>query len=295
MVNQWLKAGQYAAGRLAYVEAIAHLERGLALLGSLPETQARDAREIDLQLALGVSFITVKGMGSPSVPQAYGRARELAERRGDEHQLFQAIYGMWQNTVASGQILSARALSDRLLQVGRGADDGLRLQAHHSAWTTCLFAGEPAAAREHCNVGRQIYDPERHSLHRRLYGGHDPGVCARYMSGQAHWLLGYPQKGLVIGSDALALAEQIGHPFSQATALVRNALLHLERAEPVWHCNGSRRPRRSPSSNDYSWCSNRSFCAVPSCRHRGRWARLWSVCVRGLLAGPARFGCVRTV
>jgi len=52
-VDQWLKAGQYAAGRLAHVEAIAHLERGLALLGSLPETPARDAREIDLQLALG--------------------------------------------------------------------------------------------------------------------------------------------------------------------------------------------------------------------------------------------------
>ncbi len=52
------------------------------------------------------------------------------------------------------------------------------------------------------------------------------------MSGQAHWLLGYPQKGLAIGSDALALAEQIGHPFSQATALVMNALLHLDRAEP---------------------------------------------------------------
>jgi len=86
-------------------------------------------------------------MSSPSVPQAYGRARELAEKRGDERQLFQAIYGMWQNTVALGQILSARPLSDRLLQVGRGADDGLRLQAHHSAWTTCLFAGEPAAAR----------------------------------------------------------------------------------------------------------------------------------------------------
>jgi predicted ATPase len=124
------------------------------------------------------------------------------------------------------------ANSSRTRLVGPGADSGLRLQAHHSAWTTCLFAGEPASAREHCKVGRQLYDPERHSLHRRLYGGHDPGVCARYMSGQAHWLLGYPQKGLVIADDALALAEQIGHPFSQAATLVMNALLHLDRAEP---------------------------------------------------------------
>ena len=64
-VDQWLKAGQRAAGGLAHVEAIAHFERGLGLLASLAETPARDTREIELQLALGVSSITVKGMGAP--------------------------------------------------------------------------------------------------------------------------------------------------------------------------------------------------------------------------------------
>src|ERR1051325_8405544 len=88
-VEQWLKAGQRAAGRLAHVEAIAHLERGLALLQSLPESDSRDDCEIELQLALGVSYITVRGMTSPSVPEAYSRARALAEKRGHQHQLFQ--------------------------------------------------------------------------------------------------------------------------------------------------------------------------------------------------------------
>src|SRR5207248_2243965 len=35
-VGQWLKAGRRAAARLAYLEAIAHFERGLGLLPSLP-------------------------------------------------------------------------------------------------------------------------------------------------------------------------------------------------------------------------------------------------------------------
>src|SRR5205823_1851831 len=61
-VAQWLKAGQRAAARLAHIEALAHFERCLALLGSLPETSARDAIEIELQLAMGVSLITVRGM-----------------------------------------------------------------------------------------------------------------------------------------------------------------------------------------------------------------------------------------
>ena len=98
-VDQWLKAGQRAAGGLAHVEAIAHFERGLGLLASLPDTPARDTREIELQLALGVSLITVKGKGSR---RAYGRARELAEKSGDQRQLFQATYGLWQNAGGSG-------------------------------------------------------------------------------------------------------------------------------------------------------------------------------------------------
>ena len=144
---------------------------------------------------------------------------KLAEQQGDVHQLFTAVYGLWQSNIGSGAVEGAHRLSDRLLQLtADDADDGLRLQAHHSAWTTYLFAGEPAAAREHCEAGRRLYDPDaarpplpalwraRPGRLRPLYG------CVRL-----YWLLGYPQKGLVIGSESLALAEQIGHPFSRAT------------------------------------------------------------------------------
>ena len=106
------------------------------------------------------------------------------------------------------------------------------LQAHHSAWTTCFRSGEPAAEREHSEAGRRLYDPERHLSHRSLYGGHDPGVCAANHSAQAHWLLGYPKKALVIGSEALALAGRIAHPLSLEIALFRDAALHLDRGDP---------------------------------------------------------------
>jgi len=36
-VDQWLKAGQFAAARSAHLEAIRHFDRGLAVLDSLPE------------------------------------------------------------------------------------------------------------------------------------------------------------------------------------------------------------------------------------------------------------------
>jgi class 3 adenylate cyclase len=232
-VDQWLKAGQHAAARLAHFEAIRHFERGLVTLAALPESQIRDRREIELQLARGLSLFTAKGFESHEAPQAYARARELAERNEDASQLFVAVYGLWQAHIGSGTLVGANILSNRLLQLTSGAiDDGLRLQAHHTAWTTCLFAGEPRAAREHCEAGCRLYNPEQHLAHRRLYGGHDPGVCARYMSAQVHWLLGYPDKALAIGSEALALAEHVAHPLSLEFVLVFNAMLHVDRGEP---------------------------------------------------------------
>jgi predicted ATPase len=56
-------------------------------------------------------------------------------------------------------------------------------------------------------------------------------MCAGCFAGQAHWVLGYPEKGLAIGSEALALAERIAHPFSLVQALVFNVMLRLDRGE----------------------------------------------------------------
>src|SRR5205823_7916866 len=90
-VGQWLKAGQHAAERVAHLEAIRHFDRGLATLGTLPEGPARDGRELELQLARGLAQFAAKGFSAAEAAQAYARARELAEQRGDVRQLFTAV------------------------------------------------------------------------------------------------------------------------------------------------------------------------------------------------------------
>jgi class 3 adenylate cyclase len=232
-ISQWLKAGQYATARLAHLEAIRHFDRGLAALATLAEGPARDEQELELQLARGLSLFTAEGFSAAGAQHAYTRARELAEQRGDGRQQFMAVYGLWQSANGAGEILECRKLSSRLQHLtAANTDDELRLQAHHSAWATCLFSGEPVAAREHCEAGHRLYDLERHHLHRHLYGGHDPGACARYLGAQVHWVLGYPDKGSASGNEAMALTEQIAHPFSFALALQYVAMLHLDRGEP---------------------------------------------------------------
>ena len=82
-VEQWLKAGRRAAGRSAYVEAIAHFKQGLGLLVLLPDWARRSDIETDLQLALGVSLFATKGLASLEAADAYERARALCEASGD--------------------------------------------------------------------------------------------------------------------------------------------------------------------------------------------------------------------
>ena len=232
-VDQWLRAGQHAAARLAHLEAIRHFEHGLATLAALPEGAARDGREIELQLARGLSLFTAQGYASAGAAEAYARARELAEQRSDPQRLFMAVYGLWQSANGAGRILDCRKLSTRLQQLTVSKSDDLLLEAHHSAWATCLFAGEPVAAQEHSEAGRRLYDPERHRSHRLLYGGHDPGVCAGKVAAQAQWLLGYPDNALFLDNETLKLAERIAHPFSVLDALLFTIMLRLDRGEPA--------------------------------------------------------------
>jgi class 3 adenylate cyclase/predicted ATPase len=232
-IDQWLLAGQRAAARSAHLEAIKHFDHGLAILAALPEGPDRDGREAELQLARGPSLFAAKGFGAAEAAQAYARARELAEQRGDARQLFMAVNGLWQSSNGSGMVLDCRRLSKQLQELTADtADDALRLQAHHSAWATCLFSGELAAARDHCEEGRRLYDPERHRLQHQLYGGHDPGSCARYLGAQVYWLLGYPEQGLALCGEGMLLAEHSAHPFTLMSALQYSSMLHLDRGEP---------------------------------------------------------------
>jgi tetratricopeptide (TPR) repeat protein len=233
-IDQWSKAGQYAAARSAHLEAIRHFERGLSTLATLPESPARDTREIELQLARGSSLFTAEGFGSARATAAYARARDLAERQGNSHQQFMTIYGLWQLANGAGRVHDCRRLSTQLQRLtANNTDDELRLQAHHSAWATSLFAGDPAAALKHSEAGRDLYDLDRHKHHRQLYGGHDPGACAHYVGAQAQWILGYPERALALGNEALVMSEKIAHPFSFGLALSYNAMLHLDRREPA--------------------------------------------------------------
>jgi hypothetical protein len=97
-----------------------------------------------------VSLINARGPSSAEAAEAHARARDLCEKTGDADHLFVAIWGLW-NFRRTSDLDAAGDLSDRLLTLVEKNDDvGLRLEAHHTGWTTHFFRGEPAPAQDHC-------------------------------------------------------------------------------------------------------------------------------------------------
>src|SRR5262249_41008475 len=70
-VHYWHQAGQRASERSAYVEAISHLNEGLELLQTLPETPDRIQREVDMHMTLGASLLATKGYAAPELGKTY--------------------------------------------------------------------------------------------------------------------------------------------------------------------------------------------------------------------------------
>jgi predicted ATPase len=76
------QAGERAAERSANEEAIGHLRRALALVGTLPETRERHQRELGLQMAIGAPLAAARGWSHPEYAETSARARAgVSDRR----------------------------------------------------------------------------------------------------------------------------------------------------------------------------------------------------------------------
>jgi predicted ATPase len=91
----WQQAGTRALQRSAHVEAIAHVQRGLALLAALPDTQERTQHELALLTTLGPALMATKGYAAPEVVQAYTRARELCQQVGETAEHCPILWNLW--------------------------------------------------------------------------------------------------------------------------------------------------------------------------------------------------------
>jgi class 3 adenylate cyclase/predicted ATPase len=230
-IGYWQRAGARALQRSANPEAVLHLTRGLHLLATLPETPGRDQQELDLQIALAQALAATRGTSAPEVEQTYARARALCVQIGETPQLSPILLGLWRFYRGRGALSTARELGEQLFGLAqRGADPIPRLEAHDALGTTLFFLGDYTAARTHVEQGVALADltTQRTQV---LRNGEASGMRCLGVSANALWCLGYPLQAMRRGQDALALAQELAHPYSLAVALSWAAHLHYRRRE----------------------------------------------------------------
>jgi class 3 adenylate cyclase/tRNA A-37 threonylcarbamoyl transferase component Bud32/tetratricopeptide (TPR) repeat protein len=228
----WYRAGEKALRGSGHKEAAGHLTRALELLSSLPESPERDQREIGLRVSLGVAAGSATSFAEPDVQRSFERARDLCGRAGQTPQLFPALRGLYIFYVLTGKPRTARETAQQLLRLAESAQDPVTLLSSHQAMGfTAMVLGDLPQARAYLEKGIAFYDLER-ARSAQILAGPQPGVeCLGNLS-WVLWFLGYPDQALSRSEEMLAVARELGQPFSIACALFFAGELRAFRREP---------------------------------------------------------------
>ena len=98
------------------------------------------------------------------------------------------------------------------------------LEAHDAFGATLFSLGEYAAARTHLEQAITLIDPTTHRA-LALRHGIASGVRCLAVAANALWCLGYPEQAVRRCQEALALAQELAHPFSLSSAQLWMACL----------------------------------------------------------------------
>jgi class 3 adenylate cyclase/predicted ATPase len=224
----WQRAGELAVARSALLEAADHFASALRLLESLPDTPELAQQALNLQVLFGQVLAATKGYGASEVTQAFGRARDLASKRGGTPELLSVLFGLWSSIAGQGELRVAHELADELLAVAeRSGLVAETVWGHLAHGINQYSRGDAAAARERLARVVTLYGegepPARPS---------DPGVMALSYASVNSWMLGLVDEARAHSRAALALARRLGTPFAEAWAGFFTAALHVLLREP---------------------------------------------------------------
>jgi len=224
------RAGVQAIRRCASREALTSLDAALERIVRLPASPERDAEEIALQIARGTPLLALEGLSSPSADMLYSRVYEVANQRGHEDIARIALLGRGMVVAKSGRMVDAGKILDQAVALGARrpcARNTLSVGSQRGA--VRFFAGRLREARQDLTSAVSVYRYDEHALLDDYWA--DYGVLAHGMLSKTAWWMGDFAVSEGQAEIALALADRLGHPQSQAFALYANMVLRTARRE----------------------------------------------------------------
>jgi class 3 adenylate cyclase/tetratricopeptide (TPR) repeat protein len=212
------RAGVASQQRTAHGEAARHFERAIALLATHPESIERDAREVRLGYALGISYAAWTGYGSPIRRAVVDRTLMLAERVGDWRTWMIAAIFVAASDAYNGHHERSRVLTERVLHAPRADETERTLFASVQLAQLDYWQGEFHSSVRHA---------ERALTEWKCWSGQDIRSVMDtdqfvVVSGFAAWSLGQIGRlddALAHADQGVSHAERRGSPFDLAFGL----------------------------------------------------------------------------
>lgn len=225
---QWERAASHAAARSAEIEAVSHLRRALALLLRTAAGEQRDRRALRLQLLLAARLLATEGYGAEAVLKAYLEAQRLCEVIDDDAARFKVEMGLEAYRFMRAEFAPALEHGRRAATMAAHSGDlKQRLQAHWGLACTLFHQGELRATMQEMETALALYSPALHTQ----FGIQDPGVMCMAYSSWGLWELGRPDAALARINQAVQMAGEFEHRFSQAVALAYAVSIELLRGD----------------------------------------------------------------
>ena len=218
-INYWQLAGKRATQRSANAEAIAQLNRAMALLESMPNVEVRARQEYQLLMGLIPPLIAAKGYAATEMENIIGRALQLSVEIRDASQIFPVLYSQFSYHNTRGQIYKAATLAEEFLRLSerQRAIDAVPI-GKRMAGTYRALLGDPEAGRPFLEAAIAAYDMEKDRTSALTYGQDHLVVCAGYLC-LVLWHLGLVDQALERYRQALSHARSLSHVNSLGVAL----------------------------------------------------------------------------
>jgi DNA-binding winged helix-turn-helix (wHTH) protein/predicted ATPase len=206
----WGAAGEQALSRSAYREAVDNFEQALALLRHVDNVRERLQLEVELQVAIGGALGMTLGHAAPEVERRYARARQLCQDLGETQRLTQTLPNILVFYLVRGDYRTVCQLGHASLgREARAYDDRAALEADVVVGISQSLLGDFTESRARLERASVSYESSRSAGGIQML---DTGALARTWAGVNLWMLGYPDQGLRVQLETLALAEQLQDP-----------------------------------------------------------------------------------
>ncbi|SEP98088.1 AAA family ATPase [Thalassovita taeanensis] len=200
-------AGEQAAKRSAYAEAITYFSKAIKVNADCEECDDRDRRELSFRLSLTSAMIAARGFTADSVSQEMERAQALSDKFGERAGLIPALVTKWIVLGASGNSIASHQLALRIHDLAQGGDEVDRLFAHRVLGTSHLFVGNFEAAADELFQFLKKYDRESHEERLSTVGPSNHATMSMVGLAQIHTLYGDPEAAAAWRDKALRAAE----------------------------------------------------------------------------------------